>query len=81
MKFVSKVVGENESFAHVECDAIIQDCAEVTSIPEIVAKHENANLVHEAVIGKLAPEQVTKLMTLGLNEKEAVETIINGFLN
>lgn len=81
MKFVSKVVGECECFGHIECDAIIQDGAEVISIPEIVAKNENANLVHEAVIGKLAPEQVTKLMTLGLNEKEAVETILKGFLN
>ena len=81
MKFVSKVVGEKDCFGHIECDAIIQDCAEVVSIPEIVAKHESANLVHEAVIGKLAPEQVTKLMTLGLSEEEAVETILQGFLN
>ena len=81
MKFASRVIGKNECFGHVECDAIIQDGAEVISIPEIQAIHADANLVHEAVIGKLAPEQVMKLMTLGLTEEEAVNVIIQGFLN
>lgn len=79
--FTSKLVGEKECFGHVECDAIIDDMAKVTSTPEISAMCSGANLVHEAVIGKLAPEQVVKLMTLGLDEKQAVDTIIQGFLN
>ncbi len=79
-KFVSNVIGENECFGHVECDAIIQDNAEVQSVPALDAKCQDASLVHEAVIGKLAPEQVIKLMTLGLTEEEATEAIITGFL-
>lgn len=79
-KFVSNVVGENECFGHVECDAIIQDNACVQSVPALDAKCEDSSLVHEAVIGKLAPEQVVKLMTLGLTEEEATEAIITGFL-
>ena len=79
-EFVSKVIGNNECFGHVECDAIIKDNACVTSDPKIVANTQDARLIHEATIGKIAGEQLIKLMTLGLSEKEAEKTIINGFL-
>ncbi len=79
-EFSSKVAGNNKCFGHVECDAIIKDNAKVIAIPEITANHVEANLVHEAAIGKIAGEQLIKLMTLGLTEKEAEEEIINGFL-
>jgi len=79
-EFCSKVIGNEKCFGHVECDAIIKDKAKVVAIPEIVANNVDANLIHEAAIGKIAGEQLTKLMTLGLNEKEAEEAIINGFL-
>ena len=78
--FVSKIYGNNKSFAHSECDAIIKDNAKVTATPEITANDVEANLIHEAAIGKIAGEQLIKLMTLGLSEKEAEEEIINGFL-
>ena len=78
--FISKVYGNNDSFAHVECDAIIKDKGSVTSDPKIVANNINARLIHEATIGKIAGEQLIKLMTLGLSKKKAEETIINGFL-
>ena len=78
--FVSKIYGNNKCFAHSECDAIIKDNAIVTATPEITANNVEANLIHEAAIGKIAGEQLTKLMTLGLSEKEAEEEIINGFL-
>lgn len=79
-EFSSKVIGNNECFGHVECDAIIKDNAKVVAIPEIIANNVDANLIHEAAIGKIAGEQLIKLMTLGLTEKEAEEAIINGFL-
>ena len=79
-EFTSNITGNEKSFAHVECDAIIKDNASVKAIPEIYANHIDANLIHEAAIGKIAGEQLIKLMTLGLNEKEAEETIIQGFL-
>lgn len=79
-KFLSKVIGNTKSFGHVECDAIIKDNAKVQAIPEIEANNVEANLIHEAAIGKIAGEQLTKLMTLGLTEKEAEEEIIKGFL-
>ena len=79
-EFKSNIVGNNKSFAHVECDAIIQDKASVKAIPEIYANDIDANLIHEAAIGKIAGEQLIKLMSLGLTEKEAEQTIINGFL-
>lgn len=79
-EFVSNVIGNNDCFAHVECDAIISDKASVTSDPKITANHIDARLVHEATIGKIAGEQLIKLMTLGLTKKKAEETIINGFL-
>jgi len=78
--FVSKVYGNDECFSHVSCDAIIKDNAKVTSIPEITANNVNANLVHEAAIGKIAQDQLIKLMTLGFSEEEAEEEIIKGFL-
>lgn len=78
--FVSKIYGNNKSFAHSECDAIIKDKAKVTATPEITANNVEANLIHEAAIGKIAGEQLIKLMTLGLSEKEAEDEIINGFL-
>lgn len=79
-EFKSNVIGNSKCFGHVECDAIIKDKGKVIAIPEIIANDVNANLIHEAAIGKIAGEQITKLMTLGLNEKEAEEAIIKGFL-
>ena len=78
--FTSKIYGNSKCFAHSECDAIIKDNAKVKATPEITANNVDANLIHEAAIGKIAGEQLTKLMTLGLSEKEAEEQIINGFL-
>ncbi len=79
-EFISNVNGNNKCFGHVECDAIIMDHGRVISTPKIVANHIDASLIHEAAIGKIAGEQLVKLMTLGLTEKEAQEQIINGFL-
>ena len=79
-EFNSNVVGNSKCFGHVECDAIIKDSAKVISTPKIIANNVEANLVHEAAIGKIAGEQLIKLMTLGLTEKEAEEQIIKGFL-
>ena len=78
--FYSKINGNNRCTGHTECDAIIMDDAKVTATPEISANHIDASLIHEAAIGKIAGEQLIKLMTLGLTEKEAEEEIINGFL-
>lgn len=79
-EFVSNVTGNTKSYAHVECDAIIKEEGQVKAVPEIFAKNVEANLVHEAAIGKIAGEQLMKLMSLGLTEKEAEEVIIEGFL-
>ena len=78
--FVSDVVGNARCSGHTECDAIIMDDASVVAVPKIVANNTEASLIHEAAIGKIAGEQLIKLMTLGLDEKQAEEEIINGFL-
>ena len=65
---------------HIQCDSIIMDQAQVSSIPEISAFHSDAQLIHEAAIGKIASEQLTKLMSLGMTEKEAEEAVLQGFL-
>jgi Fe-S cluster assembly scaffold protein SufB len=78
--FISDVIGNNRCSGHTECDAIIMDNASVQAIPKIVANNTEASLIHEAAIGKIAGEQLIKLMTLGLDEKQAEEEIINGFL-
>ncbi len=78
--FLSKVNGNNRCNGHTECDAIIMDDASVAAIPQITANHVEASLIHEAAIGKIAGEQLIKLMTLGLTEKQAEEQIVSGFL-
>ena len=78
--FYSKINGNNACAGHTECDAIIMDKASVAAIPEITANHVDASLIHEAAIGKIAGEQLIKLMTLGLTEEEAEAQIVNGFL-
>ena len=78
--FISKIYGNAKSFSHSECDAIIKDNAKVVATPEVTANHVDANLIHEAAIGKIAGEQIVKLMTLGYSEEEAEQEIINGFL-
>lgn len=78
--FYAKMNGNNVCHGHSECDAIIMDDACVKAIPEITANCVDASLIHEAAIGKIAGEQLIKLMTLGLTEKEAEEQIVNGFL-
>ncbi len=78
--FRSNIRGNNRCTGHSECDAIIMDHALVSAIPEITAAHLDASLIHEAAIGKIAGEQLIKLMTLGLTEQEAEEQIVNGFL-
>ena len=79
-EFFSNVEGNTECYGHVECDAIIMDNGTVKAVPEILANDVNARLIHEAAIGKIAGEQLTKLMTLGLTEKEAEAKIVSGFL-
>ncbi len=78
--FKSVLNGKNECFGHTECDCIIMDNANVYADPEVNAFDTLASLVHEAAIGKIAGEQITKLMTLGLTESEAQEKIVKGFL-
>lgn len=78
--FNSKIVGNCSCTGHTECDAIIMDKAKVVAVPSLEANNIDASLIHEAAIGKIAGEQLTKLMTLGLSEQEAEEQIINGFL-
>ena len=78
--FRSQINGNAKCSAHSECDAIIMDSASVSAIPEVTANHLDAALIHEAAIGKIAGEQLIKLMTLGLTEQEAEEQIVNGFL-
>lgn len=79
-EFTSMVRGNGQCSGRTECDAIIMDKARVVAIPQIEANHPDAQLVHEAAIGKIAGEQLVKLMSLGLSEKKAEEVIINGFL-
>ena len=78
--FLARINGNAPCYGHSECDAIIMDQGVVSAIPEVTANCLDAQLVHEAAIGKIAGEQLTKLMTLGLTEKEAEEQIVNGFL-
>ncbi len=79
--FVSTMNGNAACHGHTECDAIIMDNASVTAAPCLSANDVNAELIHEAAIGKIAGEQLVKLMTLGLSEKQAEEQIIKGFLH
>ena len=78
--FYPKVTGNARCFGHVQCDSIIMGDARISSIPAIVANHVDAQLIHEAAIGKIAGDQIIKLMTLGLTEEEAEAQIVNGFL-
>lgn len=78
--FESKIIGDSACTGHTECDAIIMDDAKIAAVPSLEANHVDAALVHEAAIGKIAGDQIIKLMTLGLSEKEAEEQIIAGFL-
>lgn len=78
--FLARINGNAKCYGHSECDAIIMDKAVVSAIPEVTANHLDASLIHEAAIGKIAGEQLIKLMTLGLTEQEAEEQIVNGFL-
>lgn len=79
-KFDSRIVGNAPCSGHTECDAIIMDKAKILAIPQLEANDLDAALIHEAAIGKIAGEQIIKLMTLGLTEEEAEEQIVNGFL-
>ena len=80
-KFDAKIVGSAPCSGHTECDSIIMDEGRILAVPGLEANHVDAALVHEAAIGKIAGEQLIKLMTLGLTAQEAEEQIINGFLS
>lgn len=79
-EFFSNITGNSKCNGHSECDAIIMDDAIVAASPKLTAANIDASLIHEAAIGKIAGEQIIKLMTLGLTEEEAEEQIVNGFL-
>lgn len=79
-EFRSRINGNAPCTGHSECDAIIMDQATVNAVPELSANHLDASLIHEAAIGKIAGEQILKLMTLGLTEEEAEAKIVEGFL-
>lgn len=78
--FISQINGNNVSFGHVECDAIIVDNGKVSSMPALTNNNPDAELSHEAFIGKIAGEQLIKLQTLGLEKEEAEKAILDGFL-
>ncbi len=78
--FNARITGNAPCSGHTECDSIIMDSGRILAIPSLEANNVDAMLVHEAAIGKIAGEQLVKLMTLGLTEQEAEEQIINGFL-
>ena len=78
--FLSTINGNAACSGHTECDAILMDRGSVSAIPALTANHLEASLIHEAAIGKIAGEQIVKLMTLGLTEEEAERQIVNGFL-
>ncbi len=78
--FHSNLIGNSNCIGHVECNAIMVDNAIINSSPTISSNTPEAILTHEAAIGKIAKEEIIKLMSLGLNEKEAEKTIIEGFL-
>lgn len=80
-QFDAKISGNAPCAGHSECDSIIMDSARISAIPRLDANHVDAALIHEAAIGRIAGEQIIKLMTLGLTEREAEEQIINGFLS
>ncbi len=79
-KFEVKLTGNNCCNGHTECDSIIMDEGKILAVPSLEANNIDAALIHEAAIGKIASEQLMKLMTLGLTEKEAEDQIISGFL-
>ena len=78
--FNSNICGNNQCYGHTECDAILMDNGHVKAVPSLEANNLDASLVHEAAIGKIAGDQLIKLMTLGLTEAQAEEQIINGFM-
>lgn len=78
--FSSKIIGNAKCSGHTECDAIIMDDAKIQAVPGLTANNIDAALIHEAAIGKIAGEQIIKLMTLGFTEQEAEDKIVNGFL-
>ena len=78
--FYPRMTGNAPCFGHVQCDSILMGTAKIKSIPAIIAEHPDAQLIHEAAIGRIAGDQILKLMTLGLTEEEAEEKILNGFL-
>ena len=78
--FYPRVQGNNLCFGHVQCDAILMGGAKVRAIPEITCNHVDASLIHEAAIGRIAGDQILKLMTLGLSAQQAEEKILEGFL-
>ena len=79
--FHPTAIGENKCQAHIQCDSIIMDNAQVASIPEIDTKNVDAAIIHEAAIGRINNEQLTKLRTLGMTEQQAEAAIIENFLN
>lgn len=79
-KFDSKIIGNASCSGHTECDAIIMGNARILAVPQLEANDLDAALIHEAAIGKIAGDQIIKLMTLGMTEEEAEEQIISGFL-
>lgn len=79
--FHPRAIGNSRCRAHVQCDSIIMDSAKISSIPEIAANHQDAQVVHEAAIGRINNDQLTKLQTLGLTEEEAEQIIVQAFLS
>ena len=79
-KFDARITGNAPCSGHMECDSIIMDQGKILAVPSLEANDLDAALIHEAAIGKIAGDQLIKLMTLGLTEAEAEEQIINGFL-
>lgn len=78
------LIGNARCRAHVDCAGMLLDPGDegfLRSIPGLKALHPEAQMSHEASIGKIAPEQVQYLQARGMSEREAITMIIRGFLD
>ena len=68
--------------AHLECHGLmLSEEGYISAIPQLDAFTNDAQMSHEAAVGRIAPEEIEYLMARGLDEEEATAIIVRGFLN
>jgi len=74
--------GARGAKAHVQCDALLLDeHSQSDTYPSMEVYEDDVSIMHEATVNRVTDEQLFYLRSRGLDEEQALDLILAGFLD